>query len=140
MSARPILSAKTPICDYCQQPSERVTGAVVYPHRPDLANKIMYLCRPCNAWVGCHPGTDRPLGRFANAELRAAKMAAHAALDPLWRKKMRVAAIKKGKARGLAYAWLSRQLGIDPKECHIGMFDVATCRRVVEVIAEATRR
>ena len=111
-------------CDYCQQPAELVTGADIYPHRHDLSSKAIWRCAPCGAWVGCHYGTTQPLGRLANAELRKAKMAAHAAFDPLWKsRRMR---------RGEAYRWLSKELGIPFEQTHIGMFDVETCRRVVE--------
>lgn len=113
------------ICPYCDAKVQLVGGLAIYPHRPDLAHKLFYRCWPCDAHVGCHPDTTKPLGRLANAELREAKKAAHAAFDPLW-----TAGAKKGK-RSAAYAWLADALGIDGKECHIGMFDVADCRRVV---------
>lgn len=125
--------SERPICDYCGKSSDRVTGREVYPHLPHLAGKIIYRCEPCGAWVGCHPGTDKPLGRLANAGLRRAKVAAHAAFDPLWKAKIAREECSKKLARGLGYQWLAGQLGIDPKDCHIGMFDEATCRRVVEV-------
>lgn len=118
-----------PNCDYCGNISLRATGADIYPRRPDLASKVMFVCWPCGAWVGCHPGTDKPLGRLANQSLRAAKMDAHAAFDPLWRGK------PKGE-RGRAYAWLADQLGIPQGDCHIGMFDVETCKRVVAICAQ----
>lgn len=102
-----------------------VKGEVIYPHRRDLYEKPFYLCAPCDAYVGCHPGTINPLGRLANAELRRAKKAAHAAFDPKWR--------EGGMKRQQAYKWLSEQLGITREECHIGMMDVDLCRRVVEV-------
>ena len=111
-------------CPYCSKPAILVTGDVVYPHRPDLSEKHFYMCYTCNAHVGCHPGTTNPLGRLANAELRKAKQAAHAAFDPLWR---------DGKQkRKAAYKWLASQLGIHVNDCHIGMFDVEMCRLVVE--------
>ena len=72
-------------CDYCGKPALFVGGLIIYPHRLDLRSKVFYYCEPCQAWVGCHPNTAVPLGRLANAELRSAKMAAHAAFDPLWR-------------------------------------------------------
>lgn len=72
-------------CPYCRQPAKLVTGAAMYPHRPDLIHKWFYRCFPCDAHVGCHPGTRNPLGRLANFELRTAKIAAHAAFDPIWR-------------------------------------------------------
>lgn len=130
----------TPACDYCGQPTERVGGDVMYPHRPDLADKIIYRCQPCGAWVTCHPGTDRPLGRLANAELRAAKSAAHAVFDPLWRRKIQCVQCSKSKARKAAYAWLAGVLGMDPKRCHIGMMDVADCQRVVEACSPYVER
>lgn len=115
------------LCPYCVSEPELVGGEVVYPHRPDLYEKRYYLCRPCDAYVGCHPGTTEPLGRLANSELRKAKQEAHAAFDPKWM-------LKDGKhRRKYAYAWLASQLRIDSKDCHIGMFDVETCRRVVEI-------
>jgi hypothetical protein len=83
--------------------------------------------------VGCHPGTTRALGRLANADLRAAKQAAHAAFDPLWRRKMEREQISRSKARGAGYRWLADQLGIECKRCHIGMMSADECRRVVEV-------
>ena len=108
------------LCDYCQRPAERVTGVVIYPHRPDLADKRFFLCRPCGAYVGTHPD-GKPLGRLANAELRAAKQHVHAAFDPLW---------KSGRlTRSNAYGKLADMLGIPMSECHIGMFDVDMCRQ-----------
>lgn len=129
--------AEPPLCPYCGDPSERASGTDVYPNRPDLAEKIVFICRPCGAWTGCHPGTTRPLGRLANAELRAAKMAAHAAFDPLWKAKKKLTGCSKSKARGLGYRWLSEQLGIAAGHCHIGMMDVDECRRVVEICQAA---
>ena len=119
-----------PACDYCGDPSELVPGSVIYPHRPDLYAKNFYRCEYCRAYVGCHPGTANPLGRLADAELRAAKQAAHAAFDPLWR--------GGGMKRKDAYYQLSKALGIPFGDCHIGMFDVATCKRVVEIVREIT--
>lgn len=78
-------------CDYCGRPARLVGGAEVYPHRPDLSSKRFWLCRPCDAWVGCHPKAEPrrgglgdgtvPLGRLANADLRRAKQRAHAAVE-----------------------------------------------------------
>ena len=116
------------ICHYCNKNAEKVTGREVYSHRPDLASKIIYRCKPCGASVGCHPGTDRPLGILANAALRKKKMAAHAAFDPLWR--------SKRMSRHQAYAWLAGELGVKRDDCHIGMFSEAMCERVVKVVKE----
>lgn len=114
------------ICDYCGEPAELVTGAVMYPNRHDLSEKQIYRCVPCKAHVGCHDGTTTPLGRLANASLRKAKQRAHDAFDPLWRGKA------KGR-RSQMYRWLAEQLGIASDDCHIGMFDEETCDRVVQI-------
>lgn len=114
-----------PICPYCNKESVKTDGNVIYPHRPDLASKIFYLCEPCDAYVGCHPKTDKPLGRLANAELRKYKSNAHRCFDPIW---------KEGKmTRGEAYEWLSLKLGIMKVDCHIGMFDVEMCKKVCAI-------
>lgn len=115
------------ICPYCDAPAVLVDSAEVY-HR---SYGPIYLCRPCRAWVGCHKGTTKPLGRLANYELRVAKQAAHAAFDRLWKSKMSKEGCGKKRARGAGYAWLAEQLGIPRAECHIGMFDVDQCERVV---------
>lgn len=116
-------------CPYCGDQAKLVTGAVIYSHRPDLHEKKFWQCAPCGAYVGCHKpnkghgdGT-RPLGRLANAELRAAKISAHACFDPIW--------VMGEMARAQAYKWLASGLGIETKNCHIGMFDVEMCKKVV---------
>ena len=118
-------------CPYCGKDAAFLeSSAAVYSGR-DYGP--VYACIPCGAWVGCHPGTKRPLGRLADKSLRAAKQAAHSAFDPLWAAKMKRDGLNKGHARGKGYAWLAGQLGIEAKDCHIGMFDVDQCRRVVAI-------
>lgn len=116
------------ICDYCGAQCGLVTGATIYPHRHDLRDKKFYRCAPCDAYVGCHPGTETPLGRVANAELRAAKMAAHAAFDPLWR--------TKKLSRSQAYTQLAERMGLPKEDCHIGMFTMVQCEQVRRVSTE----
>lgn len=109
-------------CPYCGNPAQLVTGEAVYPHRADLWEKKFYQCKPCGARVGCHPGTEKPFGRLANAELRRAKIDAHAAFDKLW---------KSGKmTRSSAYALLRSLMELKKGVCHIGMFDEVQCRMV----------
>jgi hypothetical protein len=120
-------------CPYCSFDAELVLGGAVYPGRRDLADKHFWLCRPCGAYVGCHPKTTTPLGCLADAELRAAKIRAHAAFDETWRRKFYAEGRGRGKSRGDGYRWLAWRLGMHPRDCHIGMFDVATCEKVVTV-------
>lgn len=125
------------LCPYCDGEAVLTPGRVVYPRRPDLWNKQFWRCRPCDAWAGCRPGTERPLGRLANAELRQARREAHAAFDPLWKRKMEREGISRTKARGAGYRWLAERLGIEHRRCRIAVMDVETCHRVVEICQAA---
>ena len=118
-------------CNYCGKSAQLCSGSEVYPHRKDLWNRRFWVCKPCDARVGCHRGSITPLGRLANAELRKAKMEAHAAFDPLWRDKPRILGDRR-----TAYLWLARQLRLTEHECHIGMFDVERCAEVVRICKE----
>jgi hypothetical protein len=121
-----------PGCPYCGGAALLTDGTPVYGH--DRFGPV-WVCAnhpTCDAYVGCHKGTQRPLGRLADAELRAWKMRAHNALDPIWKRKVRNSGIPRNQSRGLGYKWLARQLGIPAAECHIGMFDVELCRRAVD--------
>lgn len=120
-------------CPYCGATAVLVTGREVYPHRPDLYGKAFWRCGPCDAWVGCYPGTTNPMGRLADAELRRAKQNAHAAFDPLWRRGVY-------PSRTAAYQWLASQLGIHPRDCHIGMFDAPRCLEVTRLSLDRLRR
>ena len=141
-------------CPYCNAPAVLVDSAEVY-HGNSYG--MIWLCRPCQAWVGVHKGSDKPLGRLANKELRDWKIRAHAVFDPIWKEKARRRQAggvgKSGRpggphykpayARISAYKWLAEQLGLEREETHIGMFDVETCKRVVEIcqpIADKLRR
>lgn len=93
----------------------------------------MWVCEFCGAHVGCHPGTNKALGRLANKELRQLKMAAHKAFDTLWHWKIKHEGCRRKSARGKAYAWLAKELGVPTEECHIGYFTPDQCRLVIEI-------
>lgn len=111
-------------CPYCGSDTKCIDSATIYGR----SYGWVWVCvnyPECDSYCGCHPGTKKPLGRLADYELRKAKKAAHAAFDPMW---------KKGTMkRTVAYRWLSQQLGIPEKCCHIGMFDVDQCKQVIVI-------
>lgn len=114
-------------CPYCGAEAVLRSGDYVY-HHPKYKNHKVWVCSnfpKCDSYVGCHKGTDKPLGRMADHDLRVMKMMAHKAFDVLWR--------KKSMTRRDAYAWLAGELGLPIEKCHIGMFDISMCRRVIEV-------
>lgn len=140
-----------PICPYCNTPSQLGDSARIYNGRSFGKMWICVNWPKCDAYVGCHPGTYKPLGRLADAPLRAFKKAAHGYFDPLWKnapslydlpanefdRKKAIRCIK-AKARTRAYAWLAERLGLHGHNTHIGMFDVDECKRVIEVCKDVT--
>ena len=124
-------------CPYCQNKTElHMDSSIVYGK--DYGPIHLCVCYPiCDSYVGCHPGTTTPLGRPANKELRYWKKQAHEYFDHLWKTKKINGIYKKfipdTSNRKKSYIWLSEQLGLPEERTHIGMFDVKTCKKVVEI-------
>lgn len=123
-----MMNSKKIICDYCLKTASLVTGKEIYPTRKDLHKKYFYQCVDCNAYVGCHPNSVQPLGRLANSELRKWKRTAHYYFDRLWQ--------QRHMKRANAYKWLAKKMNINEEDCHIGFFDVASCKRVIEIMKD----
>ncbi len=108
------------ICPYCGNKSKLIESKEIYGRDYGL----LYICRPCDAYVGVHKGTTNAKGRLANAELRKLKIEAHKHFDTLW---------GEGKMkRKSAYKWLSKQLNIPEEYTHIGMFSEKTLKEVIK--------
>ena len=109
-------------CPYCGAPTKLVDDTEIYGRSYGTS---CYVCKPCGAWVGCHKGTDKALGRIANKELRELKRQAHESFDLLW---------KEGcLPRAAAYEVLSAAFGLPTEQTHIGMFDEDMCRKVISL-------
>jgi hypothetical protein len=85
---------------------------------------MVYLCEPCNAYVGVHKHNNKALGRLADDELRYYKKKAHEAFDKHWHNQYE---------RLKQYKELSKKMGLPIEEAHIGMFDVEQCKKVIEL-------
>lgn len=111
-------------CQHCGQEAEWVENKEVYG-RNYGSSYMIWLCRPCDAFVGCHQNTKQPKGRFlAKADLREARKKAHAVIDPLW---------QSGKyKRRTVYIRLKEAFG---KEIHVG--DTETPEECEEIIKTA---
>lgn len=68
--------------------AELVHGDDVYPHRPDLHDKMFYRCPHCGGFVGCHPHTVNPLGCIPTEEIKRGRLYIHNTIDPLWKRKL----------------------------------------------------
>ena len=62
----------------------------------------------------------------AGLKLRNKRMAAHAELDPLWKKRK----VKRGKL----YKMLAEYMGLDQKDTHIGLFNIGQCDKVIQFV------
>lgn len=120
LSVQQVKMLEGKVCPYCKQGTVYVDSKEVYPK----SYGMIYLCRPCNAWVGVHKNTDESLGRVANKELREAKKEAHKHFDKLWS--------TGNMTRNEAYRKLSEYLKLPKEYTHIGMFKLSTCYRVIE--------
>lgn len=126
-----------PTCPYCGRPARLQDSARIYGTSYGPA----WICEgypACDAFVGCHPGTETPLGTLADYRTRQARKAAHAVFDAIWRRRWLVKRSQdrrysKAMARGGRYKALAAELGIPVDQCHIGMFDRETCERVIRI-------
>lgn len=122
------------VCPYCGNKTVYIDSSIVYN---GISYGMIYACRPCDAYVGVHKGTNKALGRLANYELRQAKKEAHYYFDQIAKtsliNKIWKEYIPNLGNRNKAYLWLSKKMNIPKEHCHIGMFDVAECKKVVEI-------
>jgi zinc-finger-containing domain len=111
---------KGKVCPYCYKKTEYTDSLYVYKTR---SYGMIYICKPCNAYCGVHKGTKKSLGRVANKALREWKQKAHGEFDRIW---------KSGHmTRKEAYHAMSIFTKVPENYCHIGMFSIATCMKVV---------
>jgi hypothetical protein len=133
-SSQAIRRVKNPLpvpteCPHCQHSVGLVNNAKLYSGKEFGAWPYAYLCEndACGAYVGLHPNTTIPLGTLATASMRDARKKAKDAFNMMWKD-------NHPFTRTGAYQWLATQLGIqDVGDCHIGWFDVETCKCVIEV-------
>lgn len=116
------------ICRYCGGvirlvPAESVYGAST--ERLGMCGEVLYQCQNCNARVGCHKGTTRPLGDVANEILRLKRIEAHQVFDSFWK--------RKHMSRTQGYRWLAQKLQLPESETHIGGFEIDTCQQVIDL-------
>lgn len=85
----------------------------------------IYFCTNCNASVGCHKGTSKPLGTLANFVLRAERRETHRIFDKWWQ--------SNGMTRSQGYTELAKRMNLPKYKTHIGQFDMAQCEQVIRI-------
>lgn len=118
---------KNIICNYCGKEAIWVNNKEIYGKSYGEKNQMAWLCKPCNAYVGCHNNSKKPLGILANKELREIKMIS----KKMWQRKY-LSIYGKGKA----YKYLAENLKIKPKDCHFGYFDINMCKKVINLLKD----
>ncbi|RYE81585.1 MAG: hypothetical protein EOO80_00635 [Oxalobacteraceae bacterium] len=134
-------------CPYRTSPVELVTGAEVYPERPELATRNIWRCTRCDASVGCHkPGArvktrtggelisdgTLPMGSLANGDLRAARTETHRLFDALWQEPASMSCVD-------AYAWMARYLCIPKEDARVACLSYAECIKLQLAIEDLLR-
>ena len=84
-----------------------------------------YFCNDCKAAVGCHPGTEIPLGRMADRQTRRLRKIAHDEFDRLWRGGF--------MTRDKAYQWLAAELQIEIEQCHMSWLTKDQLKQAAQV-------
>lgn len=115
-------------CPYCGAEAHLKDASFIYHTTQSKKWGKVWVCDnfpECNSYVGCHEGTEIPLGRLANERLRTLKKEAHRQFDPIWKSGL--------MSRREAYKWLADMLNIPLDECHIGMFDIKMCQKVIHL-------
>ena len=82
-------------------PAAKVYGPAA-AKRLGLEREKFYQCQNCNARVGCHKGSTRPLGNLANEALRMKRMETHQVFDNFWK--------ERGMSRTQGYKWMAKKL------------------------------
>ena len=114
-----------PVCQYCGKTAKRVDSAVIYHGRSYGPAWVCANYPACDAYCGCHKGTNMPLGTLANRELRLARNSAHDHVDAFWKQDV--------MSRKDTYKMLAKAMGISREECHIAMFTIEQCKLAVAV-------
>jgi hypothetical protein len=139
---RPVPSLPHPCCDYCGAPATLArAGDENYPYRED--HGPLWMCAPCQAWIGVFPRSKRnvPLGRLADARLRELKTLLYDALEPLAQAKVRRDGCNVFEARAKGIRWIAQEIGVEsPEKQSIHTFDAEQCERAVEAIQRFTQK
>ena len=117
------------ICRYCGGAVHLVPAAKVYgpaaAKRLGLEREKFYQCQNCNARVGCHKGSARPLGNLANEALRMKRMETHQVFDSFWK--------ERGMSRTQGYKWMAKKLRLSEELAHIGGFEMDRCQKLIRL-------
>ena len=100
--------------------------------RLGIENEKFYQCQNCNARVGCHKGSTRPLGNLANEVLRLKRMETHQVFDAFWK--------AQGMSRTQGYKWMAKKLKLPEELAHIGGFEMDQCQKLINLCEKEQKK
>lgn len=112
-------------CPYCGSLVTKRAASYVYGKdaKPDT---FLYVCDrypACDSYVAAHIKSGLPMGTPANKTLRNKRIAAHKALDKIW---------KNGyMTKEQVYIWLQAKLDMPANVMHIGKLNEYYCNRII---------
>ena len=112
-------------CPYCGSLVTKRAASYVYGKnaKPDT---FLYVCDrypACDSYVAAHTKSGLPMGTPANKTLRNKRIAAHKALDRIW---------KNGyMTKEQVYIWLQAKLDMPANVMHIGKLNEYYCNRII---------
>lgn len=119
------------ICHYCNQPCEWVENKEIYGR--NYGNSYMiWLCKPCGAYVGCHNNSKKSLGRVANKELRDLRKRSKELFISRYLRKWTCA----NHIKETMYKRLAEEIKIPVSQCHFGMFNESQCMSVINLLSK----
>jgi len=97
-----------------------------FPFVPTYASHgtNVWLCRPCDAYVGTNGNSNIPLGTLAKQELRELRKQTHRMIDVYWK--------EKRMTRSEMYKRIQRIMNLTEDEAHVGKFNVEQCQTLME--------
>ena len=103
-------------------------GAPMKLQPTSVFGRPYYTCINYPACPGTHSAhmDGTPMGTPADQKTKSMRMVAHTVFDRLWK--------ERKMSRSGAYTWMQHTLGLNAEDAHIGNFDVAQCKRLVEAV------
>lgn len=108
-------------CPYCNNDTEFMSSKEFYGR--DFGTNV-YVCWVCDAYVGTHKNSVKPLGTPANEHLRGLRREAHCIVDTFWK----TLAIE---SRSATYRWIAETMQLHKDKAHIGMFNEKQCEEII---------
>jgi ssDNA-binding Zn-finger/Zn-ribbon topoisomerase 1 len=122
------VSVQSIACAECGSPM--VLRVTMKHHYGDGTPRKFYGCSrwpACGGVHGAHPDGS-PLGTPATADVRAARVRAHATFDAAWQ--------RLGMTRKEGYGWLQFLTGLNEPDAHIGRFTREQCVELLDILGD----